>query len=98
MDTSFTGIGVNFKKDFTKLKTTILLGVEVSVVFILSNALCQYHHPTKSSASLEIWLAVHHSIIPLLIPTSNTIFVNYLKLSSSTCFESHLLIFRRSKM
>ena len=39
------------------------------------------------------------SIFPLLIPTWYTIFyINYLKLSSSTCFERHPLIFRRSTM
>ena len=39
------------------------------------------------------------SIIPLLIPTWYTIFyINYIKLGSSTCFERHPLIFRRSMM
>ena len=39
--------------------------------------------------------------IPLLIPPWYTIFflnINYIKLSSSTCFERHPLIFRRSMM
>jgi len=37
--------------------------------------------------------------IPLLIPTWYTIFyINYIKLSSSTCFERHPLIFRGSMM
>ena len=39
----------------------------------------------------------HYRGIPLLIPTWYTIFyINYIKLSSSTCFERHPLIFRRS--
>jgi len=38
-------------------------------------------------------------VIPLLIPTWYTIFyINYIKLNSSTCFEHHPLIFRRSMM
>ena len=37
--------------------------------------------------------------VPLLIPTWYTIFyINYIKLSSSKCFERHPLIFRRSMM
>ena len=38
--------------------------------------------------------------LPLLIPTWYTIFfyINYITLSSSTCFERHPLIFRRSMM
>jgi len=57
-----------------------------------------YNHGTENTANLEIWQAVHRSIIiPLLIPTWYTIFyINYIKLSSSTCFERHPLIFRRS--
>jgi hypothetical protein len=38
-------------------------------------------------------------ILPLLIPTWYTIFyINYIKLSSYTCFERNPLIFRRSMM
>ena len=43
------------------------------------------------------WDPYTQSIIPLLIPTWYTIFI-YIKLSSSTCFERHPLIFRRSMM
>jgi len=40
-----------------------------------------------------------YRLIPLLIPTWYKIFyINYIKLSSSTCFECHPLIFRRSMM
>ena len=48
----------------------------------------------------DIWLAVHHSITFLLLPTWYTIFlfihINYIKLNSSTCFERNPLIIRRS--
>jgi len=50
--------------------------------------------------SLDIWLAVHHSIAFLLLPTWYTNFlfihINYIKLNSSTCFERNPLIIRRS--
>jgi hypothetical protein len=36
------------------------------------------------------------SVIPLLIPTWYTIFVDYIRLGFLTCFERHPLIFRRS--
>jgi hypothetical protein len=49
---------------------------------------------------LDIWLAVHHSITFLLLPTWYTTFLfihrNYIKLNSSACFECNLLIIRRS--
>ena len=49
---------------------------------------------------LDIWLAVHHSITFLLLPTWYTNFfyihINYVKLNSSTCFERNPLIIRRS--
>jgi len=52
------------------------------------------------STFLDIWLAVHHSITYLLLPTSYTNFLfihtNYIKLNSSTCFELNPLIIRRS--
>ena len=48
----------------------------------------------------DIWLAVHHSITFLLLPTWYTNFlfihINYIKLNSSTCFEFNPLIIRRS--
>jgi hypothetical protein len=50
--------------------------------------------------NLDIWLAVHHSITFLLLPTwyTNFLFIhtNYIKLNSSTCFERNPLIIRRS--
>jgi hypothetical protein len=50
--------------------------------------------------NLDIWLAMHHSITFLLLPTWYTnflfIYTNYIKLNSSTCFERNLLIIRRS--
>ena len=50
--------------------------------------------------SLDIWLAVHHSITFLLLPTwyTNLLFIhtNYIKLNSSTWFERNPLIIRRS--
>ena len=49
---------------------------------------------------LDIWLAVHHSITFLLLPTWYTNFlfihINYIKLNSSTCSERNTLIIRRS--
>jgi len=49
---------------------------------------------------LNFWLAVHHSITFLLLPTWYTNFlfihINYIKLNSSTCFERNPLIIRRS--
>ena len=51
-------------------------------------------------AYLDIWLAVHHSITFLLLPTWCTnflfIYTNYIKLNSSTCFERIPPIIRRS--
>jgi hypothetical protein len=51
---------------------------------------------------LDIWLAVHHSITFLLLPTwyTNFLFIhtNYIKLNSSTCFKRNSLIIRRSTM
>ena len=51
---------------------------------------------------LDIWLAVHHSITFLLLPTwyTNFLFIhtNYIKLNSCTCFEYSPLIIRRSTM
>jgi hypothetical protein len=48
---------------------------------------------------LDIWLAVHHSILFLLLPTwyTNFLFIhtNCIKLNSSTCFERNPLIIRR---
>ena len=48
---------------------------------------------------LDIWLAVHHSITSLLLPTwyTNFLFIhtNYIKLNSSTCFKSNPPIIRR---
>jgi len=47
----------------------------------------------------ELGIRRHTTNIPLLIPTWYTIFyISYIKLSSSTCFERHPLIFRRSMM
>jgi len=50
--------------------------------------------------NLDIWLAVHHSITFLLLPTWYTNFlfihINYIKLNFSTCFERNPLIMRRS--
>ena len=55
----------------------------------------------KCCHNLDIWLAVHHSITFLLLPTWYTNFsfihTNYIKLNSSTCFERNPLIIRRSK-
>jgi len=52
--------------------------------------------------SLDIWLAVHHSITFLLLPTwyTNFLFIhtNYIKLTSSTCFERNQLIIRSATM
>jgi len=49
---------------------------------------------------VDIWLAVHHSITFLLLPTwyTNFLFIhtNYIKLNSSACFESIPPIIRRS--
>ena len=49
---------------------------------------------------LDIWLAMHHSITFLLLPTwyTNFLFIhtNHIKLNSSTCFEHNPLIIRRS--
>jgi hypothetical protein len=49
---------------------------------------------------LGIWLAVHHSVTFLLVPTWYTnflfIYTNYIKLNSSTCFECTPPIIRRS--
>jgi hypothetical protein len=45
---------------------------------------------------LDIWLAVHHSITFLLLPNFLFIHANYIKLNSSTCFESNPPIIRRS--
>ena len=48
--------------------------------------------------NLDIWLAVHHSITSLLLPTWYTNFsfihTNYIKLNSSTCFERSPLIIK----
>jgi len=50
--------------------------------------------------NFDIWLAVHHSITFLLLPTWYTnflfILINYIKLNSSTCFERNPPIIRRS--
>jgi len=50
--------------------------------------------------NLDIWLAVHHSITFLLLPTWYTdflfIYINYIKLNSSTCFERNPIIIRWS--
>ena len=52
--------------------------------------------------NLDIWLAVHHNITFLLLPTWYTnflfIYTNYIKLNSSTCFERIPSIIRRSTM
>ena len=57
----------------------------------------EWHIP---DAHLDTWLAVHHSITFLLLPTwyTNFLFIhtNYNKLNSSTCFERNPLIIRRS--
>jgi len=49
---------------------------------------------------LDIWLAVHHSITFLLLPTWYTnflfIYTNYIQWNASTCFEHNPLIIRRS--
>jgi hypothetical protein len=49
---------------------------------------------------LDIWLAVHHCITFLLLPTwyINFLFIytNYIKLNSSICFERNPAIIRRS--
>jgi hypothetical protein len=49
---------------------------------------------------LDIWLAVHHSITYLLLPTWYTnlffVYTYYIKLDSSTCFERTPPIIRRS--
>jgi len=51
-------------------------------------------------ANLDIWLAVHHRVTFLLLPTwyTNVLFIhtNYIKLNSSTCFERNPLIISRS--
>jgi len=48
---------------------------------------------------LLLVIQIQLNIIPLLIPTWYTIFyINYMKLSSFTCFERHPLILRRSIM
>jgi len=45
----------------------------------------------KTHKSFDIWLAVHHSITFILLPTCYTNFlfihINYVKLNSSICFE-----------
>jgi hypothetical protein len=55
---------------------------------------------SKRLPSLDVWLAVHHSITFLLLPTWYTNFlfihINYIKLNSSTRFERNPLIIRRS--
>jgi len=57
------------------------------------------HYLTNSKIFGTINLLNIKSVIPLLIPTWYTIFyINYIKLSSPTCFERHPLIFRRSMM
>ena len=49
--------------------------------------------------SWHCYITYKQRLIPLLIPTWYTIFyINYIKLSSSTCFERHPLIFRRPMM
>ena len=57
---------------------------------------------SNSLYDLDIWLAVHHSITSLLLPTWYTNFLlihtNYIKLNFSTCFERNPLIIRRSTM
>jgi hypothetical protein len=51
--------------------------------------------PETCRANLNIWLAVHHSITFLLLPTwyTNFLFIhtNYIKLNSTTCFERNPL-------
>ena len=53
------------------------------------------------TVNLDTWLAVHHSITFLLLPTWYTnflfIYTNYNKLNSSTCFERIPPIIRRSR-
>jgi hypothetical protein len=52
--------------------------------------------------SLDIRLAVHHSITFLLLPTwyTNFLFIhtNYIKLNSSTCFKRNPLIIRSTQI
>jgi hypothetical protein len=61
---------------------------------------CSCGSTTAFNANLDTWLAVHHSITFLLLPTWYTNFlfihINYIKLNSSICFERNPLIIRRS--
>ena len=58
------------------------------------------HWRILQNDNLVIWLAVHHSITFLLLPSwyTNFLFVhiNYIKLNSSICFERNPPIIRRS--
>jgi hypothetical protein len=63
--------------------------------------ICVWSHTAlTNSVNLDIWLAVHHSITFLLLPTWYTNFwfihTKYIKLNFSTCFERNPLIIRRS--
>jgi len=70
------------------------------VLFFLLSSNIQVKETHNTYINLDIWLAAHHSITFLLLPTwyTNFLFIhtNYIKLNSSTCFERNPLIIRMS--
>jgi hypothetical protein len=105
---------IDFKKAYDPVRKEVLhnilivFGIPMKMVRLIKMCLtetCSSVRVGKNLSdmfpiNLDIWLAVHHSITFLLIPTGYTnflfIYTNYIKLISSTCFERIPPIIRRS--